>query len=195
MQISDFFYSIQGEGANVGLAMQFLRFTGCDLACAFCDEERHRIPRFEWQIPEVLAQLGRFSAKRVCLTGGEPSLEDRNPLIDALHQAGYWVSVETNGYEPGHIDHADWLTYSPKDLNQVKLGNWFHEIKLLVRQDTSLERLRDLGTQIRQPCFLQPVTEASPSQTQANVFRARDLILAEPGFRLSLQTQTWIHIP
>ena len=37
MQISDFFYSIQGEGANVGLAMQFLRFTGCDLACSFCD--------------------------------------------------------------------------------------------------------------------------------------------------------------
>ena len=195
MQISDFFYSIQGEGSNVGWAMVFIRFTGCDLSCSFCDEDRHQIQRFEWSNDEVLAQVRGYAAKRVCLTGGEPSLEDRNPLIDALQKAGYWVSVETNGYAPEHVSHADWLTYSPKDLDQVRLGDWFQEIKLLVGQDTSEAKLRQLAAQIQQPCFLQPVTEATPSQTQANVYKARDLILAEPKFRLSLQTQTWIHIP
>jgi len=194
MQISEIFYSLQGEGSNVGKPFVFVRFAFCDLSCSFCDETKHKTVQYEWTVEELLTHLQQFPAKYVCLTGGEPSLEDRNDLIWHLHRAGYYVSVETNGYRPAHIQEADWITYSPKDWAKIAYGNWFNELKLIVNQDVSWEDLIAIEKQTEQPIFLQPQTLSDAKESIANVHHVRDLILAHPSFRLSLQVQHYIHI-
>ncbi|MDX2470095.1 MAG: 7-carboxy-7-deazaguanine synthase QueE [SAR324 cluster bacterium] len=194
MKISDLFYSLQGEGANVGLATIFIRFFDCNLTCSFCDETKHKLVQFEAEISEILAKLEEFPAKRVCLTGGEPSLEDRKELISALQSKGFYVTVETNGFKPENIKNADWITYSPKDFNDITFGDWFSEIKILVQESTPDETLEKIISQVQVPCFLQPIQVKKKEQNLKNVYKATSFILSHPQIRLSLQLQTWIHI-
>ena len=195
MRISEYFYSLQGEGSHAGQAFIFIRFTDCDLACSFCDEEKHKIAQFQWSTEQLLEAIRPFQSRKVCLTGGEPSLEDREDIIQALQEAGYFVAVETNGYAPEHIQSADWITYSPKDLNKIRFGKWFSEMKLLVDRHTKLETLQKLLEEISQPLFIQPITLQEDLESLKNIHHARDLILQEPRLRLSLQVQHWIRIP
>ncbi len=194
MKISDLFYSLQGEGNHVGHATIFIRFFDCNLTCSFCDETKHKKIQFEADIPELLAKLKEFPAKRVCLTGGEPSLEDRNDLISALQAQGYFVTIETNGYKPENIKTADWITYSPKDFDNITYGDWFSEIKILVQESTSDSTLEEIISQIQVPCFLQPIQVKKREQNLKNVYKATSFILSHPTVRLSLQLQTWIQI-
>ncbi len=195
MRISEYFYSLQGEGTHAGQAFIFIRFTDCDLTCSFCDEEKHKEAQYQWSIPQLIKNIRSFPAKRICLTGGEPSLEDRNPLIVALQERGYFVAVETNGYQPENIQAADWITYSPKRISKINYGPWFDEMKLLVTEQVSLNEIQPILAQVKQPFFLQPITLADPQQNLNSIHHARDLILREPRLRLSLQIQHWIQIP
>lgn len=98
LKVSEIFYSLQGEATRVGLPTVFIRLTGCPLRCTWCDTTHafsggHRMP-----LDEILAQVQPFAAQQVCVTGGEP-LAQKNclPLLVALCDAGYDVSLETSG--------------------------------------------------------------------------------------------------
>lgn len=195
MRISEIFYSIQGEGSQYGLASIFVRFFGCDLSCAFCDEDLHKIVRYEWDAPTLLERLKKYPAKRITLTGGEPSLEDRNPLIELLRAEGYHVSVETNGYDFDNVETADWITYSPKDWEDIQYSAPYDEIKLVVNEGSDENKLLEIAERVTVPLFLQPEYEPI-NQGLANVHHCRDLILKHPeSFRLSLQAHKLILIP
>lgn len=112
MKINEIFYSVQGEGFHAGTPAIFVRFSGCNLRCPFCDTE-HEEGRGMTE-EEIVTAVKEFPARLVVLTGGEPSLFVDEHFVDALHQAGKYVAMETNGTHsvPANLD---WVTFSPKD--------------------------------------------------------------------------------
>jgi len=99
LHISELFYSIQGESTRAGLPCLFVRLSGCNLRCAYCDAS------YAWQeagtpmaVAEILAWVGRISGVPVEITGGEPLLQEAvQPLMQALVLTGREVLLETNG--------------------------------------------------------------------------------------------------
>lgn len=98
LRISEIFYSLQGEAARVGLPTVFVRLTGCPLRCVWCDSEYSFTGGEAASIDSVLAEVASYPARQVCVTGGEPlSQKECLPLLSALCDAGYDVSLETSG--------------------------------------------------------------------------------------------------
>ena len=110
----EIFESLQGEGRNTGRPCVFVRFAGCNLACPWCDTAVES--RFTASLDELLAELARYRAKSVILTGGEPTHRPGMPeLVAALKAKGYWLAVETNGTaEPEWFASLDYVACSPK---------------------------------------------------------------------------------
>ena len=106
-RVNDIFYSLQGEGRNTGRAAVFVRFSGCNLRCSFCDTDFSAFR--EMTADEIIREISGYPARFVVLTGGEPTLQVTDVFVDQLHQAGFEVAIETNGIlpVPGHID---WVT-------------------------------------------------------------------------------------
>lgn len=98
LKVNEIFYSIQGESTFAGWPCIFIRLTGCNLRCRYCDtkyayEQGHDIP-----LDSILARVKRFACNLVEVTGGEPLIQDETPdLISALIENGYTVLLETNG--------------------------------------------------------------------------------------------------
>jgi 7-carboxy-7-deazaguanine synthase len=102
LRLTEIFFSLQGEASRVGLPTVFVRLTGCPLRCVWCDTTHGFSGGESSDIAAVLAEVGRVvggsSARQVCVTGGEPlAQKDCLPLLTALCDAGYDVSLETSG--------------------------------------------------------------------------------------------------
>jgi 7-carboxy-7-deazaguanine synthase len=106
LRVTEIFHSLQGETARVGLPTAFVRLTGCPLRCVYCDTE-YAFQGGEWlELAEVLRRVAAFAARHVTVTGGEPLAQRAClPLLAALCDAGYDVSLETGGALP--IDEVD----------------------------------------------------------------------------------------
>ena len=119
-KINEVFYTLQGEGAHSGIPAVFVRFSGCNLRCPWCDTEFSDFT--EMSADEIVREalsiydIPNERRKMLVLTGGEPSLQVDTPLIDALHAAGFYICIETNGTRP-LPDGIDWITCSPKELS------------------------------------------------------------------------------
>ena len=85
-KINEIFYSLQGEGYHTGTPAIFVRFSGCNLKCDFCDTQHEEGKMMTDD--EIIAEVKKYPAVTVVLTGGEPSLWIDDELIDRLHQAG-----------------------------------------------------------------------------------------------------------
>ena len=116
-KVNEIFYTLQGEGAHMGIPAVFVRFSGCNLRCPWCDTEftESKPMSTEDIIAEIqdLYDTPNDRRKMVVLTGGEPSLQVDKPLIDALHAAGFYICIETNGTR-ALPEGIDWITCSPK---------------------------------------------------------------------------------
>ena len=98
LKISEIFFSLQGETARAGLPTVFIRLTGCPLRCVWCDTEYAFSGGRNITLPEVLTEVARHGTRWVCVTGGEPLAQKAClPLLTALCDAGYDVSLETSG--------------------------------------------------------------------------------------------------
>ena len=98
MKVNEIFYSIQGEGILVGVPSIFLRLTGCNLRCSFCDTKYAYLQGKEMSIPAILDKIKKFTCTNICITGGEPLLQkDTIKLIETLLQKNYKICLETNG--------------------------------------------------------------------------------------------------
>ncbi|RQH00015.1 7-carboxy-7-deazaguanine synthase QueE [Natrarchaeobius oligotrophus] len=116
LPINELFYSLQGEGVLAGVPSVFVRTSGCNLRCWFCDSYHTSWePTHAWLgLEEVLAEVESYDADHVVLTGGEPLLQEACvDLLEALDERGYHTTVETNGtiYRDAPIDLA---SISPK---------------------------------------------------------------------------------
>lgn len=115
--VNEIFASFQGEGANAGLPCVFVRFSGCNLACSWCDTDFRENERLAPE--EVVSRVKKFRGVRnVILTGGEPSVQNAGAvaaLLDALKSSGYRILLETNGIDsPSWISKIDYVSVSPK---------------------------------------------------------------------------------
>ncbi|HRK71005.1 MAG TPA: 7-carboxy-7-deazaguanine synthase [Micropepsaceae bacterium] len=205
--VKELFFTLQGEGARAGRAAVFLRFAGCNLwsglerdrasaICQFCDTEfvgtdgagGGKFSRAADLARAVAALWPGGGKPYVVCTGGEPLLQLDAPLIDALHQAGFEIAIETNGTiaaPPG----IDWICVSPKagaPLVQVR-GD---ELKLVFpQQGAEPDRFQALSFN---HFFLQPMFGPDLA---ANTKAAIAYCLAHPHWRLSLQTHKMLGIP
>ncbi len=101
MRVTEIFFSIQGEGTRAGRPCIFVRFTGCDLRCNYCDTAHAFTGGREMGREEILAEVARHPCRLVLLTGGEPMLQRELPdLARDLLERGYEVTVETHGQAP-----------------------------------------------------------------------------------------------
>lgn len=173
MKINEIFYSIQGEGKDTGLPFIFIRTTGCNLRCTYCDTTYAYIKGKEMDICKVLDAIKRYTCKNVCITGGEPLIQNQTlSLIDALIENKYLVSIETNG----SIDIKD---ISQKNNVSISLdikcpSSTMHEqmiyenllyltkkdqLKFIIKNYTDFEYATKIikTTTIQAPIFFQPV--------------------------------------
>ena len=98
MKICEIFQSIQGEGDLAGYPSIFIRLTGCNLRCKYCDTEYAFYEGKEMSIEDIMKEIGDYKSKYVCVTGGEPLLQEETPnLLKTLLNNGYKVCLETNG--------------------------------------------------------------------------------------------------
>jgi len=98
MKICEIFHSIQGEGITMGVPTTFIRMSGCNLECRWCDTSYARDEGHEMTMDMVLEEIEKIGCWQVCVTGGEPmSQEETVKLIDMLLVEGYFVTLETNG--------------------------------------------------------------------------------------------------
>lgn len=178
-KINEIFYSLQGEGFHTGTPAVFIRFSGCNLKCSFCDT-RHEAGK-PMTDEEILEAIRLYPTHIVILTGGEPSLWIDDAFIEKLHQAGKYVCIETNGTHP--LPSAiDWVTCSPKEGAPIVLTR-IHEIKVVYTgQDVSPYKELPALHYFLQPC--------SCSNTEEVI----DYLLQHPEWRLSLQTHKLLHI-
>lgn len=96
LKINEIFLSIQGEGISTGYPTVFVRLTGCNLNCSYCDTTYSHGEGEEMAIADIMNKIESFGFKRVCLTGGEPLLQRGvRELLDSLEE--YEVNIETNG--------------------------------------------------------------------------------------------------
>jgi 7-carboxy-7-deazaguanine synthase len=101
MRVTEIFRSIQGEGTRAGRPCAFVRFTGCDLRCRWCDTAYAFEGGEDWPRARIVEALQDMPLRHVCLTGGEPLLQPELPALCAdLLQAGWEVTVETHGQRP-----------------------------------------------------------------------------------------------
>lgn len=188
MKINEIFYSLQGEGHWTGTPMVFVRFAGCNLRCPFCDTDWQSFSEMDQEA--VLAEIGKYPARRVCITGGEPCLQVTEAFLAALHGRGYVVHMESNGTlvpPPG----VDWLTLSPKSPFLGGEGalavKECQELKLLYPSNPSL--FDDVRADYR---FLQPID--AEGKTKENTIATIQYICDHPQWRLSVQMHKMLDI-
>lgn len=155
LRVTEIFRSLQGESRTVGLPTVFVRLTGCPLRCAWCDTAYAFTGGLRKTIEEILAEVARLQARHVCVTGGEPLAQpDCLPLLDALVEAGYEVSLETSGaldvagVHPKVVKVMDLKPPGSGEAAANRFENLAHirpadQIKFVIRDETDYLWARD----------------------------------------------------
>lgn len=189
MRVNEIFYSLQGEGCHAGTPAVFVRFSGCNLTCSFCDTVHTDYT--EMTEEDIMREVAKYPATHVVITGGEPVLQLTPALVNMLHAAGKYVQIETNGTRPLPDGcHIDWVTCSPK-YGPVRLGH-IDELKVIYRsseQDMSQYDCYEASVYSLQPC------DVGDSRANARILKATiAYCLAHPKWHLSLQTHKMINV-
>ena len=193
-KINEIFYSLQGEGFHSGTPAVFVRFSGCNLHCAFCDTLHQHGMMMSMQ--EIVDEVNKYpNASLLVLTGGEPSLFIDEAFVEELKTAtGKLVAIETNGTRelPKNID---WVTFSPKNAfagGEAEPCVLTHcdELKVVyLGQDLSQYDRIEAKHRFLQPCF-SPDATLCQQYMQACV----DAVMSHPHWRLSLQIHRTLNI-
>ena len=209
MKIAEIFYSIQGEGSLLGIPSVFVRSSGCNLRCSWCDTPytSWNPEGDDWTLERILAAVDAYAAGHVVVTGGEPMIaREIVDLTRGLRQRGRHITIETAGTVFAPVE-CDLMSISPKLANSTPPGEWADRHERLRIQPETLRRLmaayeHQLKFVIAQPDDVAEVLELlraldadagkvilMPEGVDAGVLRDRGVWLAEvckrEGFRFS----------
>lgn len=173
MKINEIFYSIQGEGKWTGLPNVFIRTTGCNLRCLYCDTKYAYEEGIEKTIEETISEAEKYNCKKICITGGEPLIQKETlKLIDELIKKNYKISLETNGSIditlltnkanliisldikcPSSKMHEKMIFENIKKLKQKD------QLKLIIKNKNDYEYAKEIINKYKPACttFFQPV--------------------------------------
>ena len=181
-KVNEIFYSVQAEGANAGRATIFVRFSGCNLQCPFCDTQHESYT--EMTASEIDAEVKRLSNNKstlVVFTGGEPlmQLNDKEELAK-----GYPRAIESNGMfpVPAWWTINDWLTISPKTKLTMEQLAPASEVKVLYGW-FSYEYIKEIEGKVNARLFVQPIERNGKFDVEPVV----QFIQQNPAWTLSLQ--------
>jgi len=214
-KVNEIFYSIQGEGYHAGTPAVFVRFSGCNLSCPFCDTRHQTGTEMTGaMIAEAVVAASHGKVEFVVLTGGEPLLQVDDALLGCLYlrlSRTATVAIETNGTVKPLCEQwlperrrRTWITCSPKTDGVPELPLcYINEIKLVypgTADPVAVEKwalsLSNMYDNKYVPLlFLQPCTDPNPEVTQANIDKAVEFVKQNKGWRLSLQTQKMARFP
>ena len=200
LKLTEIFLSIQGEADSVGWPTVFVRLTGCPLRCQYCDTA-YAFNGGEWfTVPQVIERVRSFDVKHVCVTGGEP-LAQKNclPLLQALCDAGFAVSLETSGaLDVTAVDArvtrvVDIKTPGSGEVARNRLENLLQlrraeQVKFVICDRADFEWARDLvrAQALHETCMVL----FSPSANQLPAVQLAQWILDE---RLPVRLQVQLH--
>ncbi|MCX5893611.1 MAG: radical SAM protein [Deltaproteobacteria bacterium] len=183
LKVCETFYSLMGESTRVGLPAWFIRLSGCNLRCRYCDTTYAYAEGREAAAADLVQAAGDFPTRLVLVTGGEPLLqEDTLTLLSALAEAGFEVCLETNGSRP--IDRVDSRVHRILDLKCPGSGmageNYWPNLEGLTPRDEvkfvvfdhddflwALEVIKEYGLIGRLPLLISPVFGQASAQAAA----------------------------
>ena len=190
------FYTLQGEGYNMGKAAYFLRIGGCDVGCSWCDTKLSWNPEIHpaIDIDQIIENIKKCPAKAVVVTGGEPLMFNLDYLCDQLKSDGIQTFVESSGAHP--ISGTwDWICLSPK-RNAPPKDIYFsraHELKIIVAEDEDFEWAIENAKKVNKDCHL--YLQAEWSRHKELMPLIVDFIKINTAWRMSLQAHKYMRIP
>ena len=194
MKINEIFYSIQGEGFHTGTPAVFVRFSGCNLKCPFCDTKHQAGEEMTEQ--QIIEKVSKYPARMVVLTGGEPGLQITSQFARELKMIGKYVAVETNGTIQLPIN-VDWVTCSPKS-DFVKGGNVlanvpyiYNELKVVYDGNNDVDKWLTVKAS---HYYLQPCDTGNKEKNETIIQQTIAHCLGNPIWRISLQTQKTLNV-
>lgn len=193
-QVMEHFGTLQGEGYYTGRAAYFIRLSGCDVGCIWCDvKESWDVGAGKsYSLEEIKGLSEGFDF--IVLTGGEPAMHDLRALTDMLHKEQKYISLETSGcYELNGA--VDWYTFSPKKFKKPHPEAYqkADELKVVIYHPSDLAWAEEHAKQVNDQCLLYVQPEWSKKdQLQEQII---DFITRNPRWRLSLQTHKFLNIP
>lgn len=191
MKINEIFYSIQGEGYHAGTPAVFVRFSGCNLRCPFCDTKHQK--HIDMTPDEVLAAILLNPADLVVFTGGEPSLQLSAELVRQLHSFDKTVAVETNGTRLLPVE-VDFVTLSPKFefTEHAQLAyTRADELKVVWTGANIMARYDRIKAD---HYYLQPCDTGDPQKNAEIIAEVVQYCKEHPKWHISLQTQKILNI-
>lgn len=183
IRVNEIFYSLQGEGARAGEASSFIRVSGCDQTCGFCDTEFESGK--EMPLSYLASRIGLNPGRWIVFTGGEPMLQLTEEIIQYFKDLGHKIAIESNGNHPVPRS-VDWICISPKVAEHVLAKNFPDGVD-------ELRYVRHSGQPgIPKPSikaktlFLSPMFRGNEPDKE-NMAHCTKLCLENPEWRLSLQ--------
>jgi 7-carboxy-7-deazaguanine synthase len=196
LPVMEEFYTLQGEGYNMGKAAYFVRVGGCDVGCAWCDSKESWNAKLfpPVAVEEVADRAAQTAAKTVVVTGGEPSLYPLDLFTTALKENGITIMLETSGAHP-LTGNWDWICLSPKKNSPPRKEIYprANELKVIIQKKADLQWAEKNAAMVSSDCklFLQPEWSVSEEILPLLI----DYVMAHPQWRISLQAHKYMRIP
>ena len=189
-KINEIFYSVQGEGLHAGRPAHFIRFSGCNLHCPFCDTKHEEGVMMTDE--EILEKIN-FGSNMVVLTGGEPTLFIDEQFIRKLNNLGKYVCIETNGTH--ELPKGKFfVTLSPKfefvSKAELKVKR-ASELKVVWNGKNNMYRYSDIVAKHR---FIQPCDTQDKEKNAQIMKEVVEYVKEHPEWRVSIQTQKILNV-
>jgi len=189
------FYTIQGEGYHKGTAAYFIRIGGCDVGCHWCDVKESWLAELHppTDTEKIVSNAVKYS-DTIVVTGGEPLMWDMGPLTAQLKSKGLKTHIETSGaYKL--TGQWDWICLSPKKMKlpTKEIYDKAHELKVIIYNKDDFRFAEEQAMNVNEDCilYLQPEW----SKREKMMPQIVDYVMANPKWKVSLQTHKYLNIP
>ena len=195
LPLMEAFYTLQGEGYHKGSAAYFIRIGGCDVGCHWCDvKESWDAEKHPPTTIDTIVREAKKYSDTIVITGGEPLMWDMTPLTTALKEAGLKIHIETSGAY-AITGNWDWFCLSPKKnkLPTQEAAARADELKVIIYNKDDFRFAEEQAKRVGKDCVLYLQPEWSKREEMMPLMV--DYVLANPQWKVSLQTHKYLNIP
>lgn len=196
LPVMEQFYTLQGEGRYAGHAAYFIRLSGCDVGCVWCDvKDSWDVAPEQWRsVDEIVDEALQYPKGIVVITGGEPAMYDLSALTQKLNNEGFRVHIETSGAY-SLTGCFDWVTVSPKKFKAPlkEVVQQADELKVIVFHKSDFKWAEQHALDTKPECVLLLQPEWSKKEKFSN--ELIEYIKKHPEWSLSMQTHKYLEIP